>query len=256
MDPPLELPALLAERPDDTSRDVHAFDVDTSRAPSCPAFRGLVVVRNFLTPSEAADLLARIDDTPFARAQSGKLKQHFGARVNFNKRRLNASAFEGLPDYLPALDRRIRSVFGKPTNPARAWTPEVRRALDDYATTDVFVLRYRAADSSNLDLHIDDTFAYGEAIFDLSLESDSVLTFVRSTRDASGSVSHACVRAPLPARSVAMLFGPARHAWEHGIMHYDIVGRRTSLTLRTLSPALRGTPEGRRVLRIVGADAT
>jgi alkylated DNA repair protein alkB family protein 4 len=250
MDPPLELPALLAERPTAETPGIFDFDPLTASARGCPDFEGLIVLPEFLNPDEARHLLTRIEESPFALAQSGKHKQHYGAKVNFNKRRLNAAAFKGLPPYVAPLEARLRSAFrqfGELSAQAEARRDE---ALSHYETTDVFVLRYHERDASNLDLHIDDTFAYGEAIFDVSLETDSVMTFVRHPKNAASADDIQCVRAPLAARSAALLFGRARFEWEHGILPYDVRGRRTSITLRTVSSELRRTPDGSRVLEI------
>ena len=117
------------------------------------------------------------------------------------------------------------------------------------------MLRYDARDASNLDLHRDDDFAYGEIILDLSLESDSILTFV-GPGDQDGRLGGAeVVRVPLPARSLAILHGPARYEWEHGVLAYDIDDRRTSVTLRTLSEALFDTEAGTRIREIARRDA-
>ncbi len=208
----------------------------------------MILVPDFLNESQATALLSEIETTPFALAQSGKRKQHYGAKINFNKQKLNSDAFKGLPAYTQNLEQRLREAFLLETKPSAADLSERARALARYQTTDLFVLRYHERDASNLDLHTDDTFAYGEAIIDVSLESDSVLTFVRNSSSGMRPNDIECVRVPLPARSAALLYGPARFEWEHGILAYDICGRRTSITLRTLSEQLRATEEGQRVL--------
>jgi alkylated DNA repair dioxygenase AlkB len=197
-----------------------------------------------------------IGKTPFAPAQSGKTKQHFGANFNFNKRKLNVSRFHGLPEYGLVLEARLVDAFRHTLDPSSADGKAMRCALANFDTTDLFVLRYQEREASNLDLHIDDTFAYGEAIFDVSLETDSVMTFVRaeSPRHATHSIdpgaSIECIRVTLQAGSAALLYGPARYEWEHGILHYDVRGQRTSITLRTLSDPLRNTEDGKRVLEV------
>ena len=125
----------------------------------------------------------------------------------------------------------------------RDWRSKLEEALERYRTTDVFVLRYYEDDQSNLDFHSDDVFAYGEVILNLSLESNSVLSFLEHETGA-------CVRAAIPARSLAVLFGAARYEWDHAILADDVSGRRTSITLRTLSDELRGTPDGQRVMAL------
>jgi alkylated DNA repair protein alkB family protein 4 len=259
MDPPTELPAFLRERPEerdprsdpDPQIRIAAFDPTSQSCPGCPDFEGVHVFEELVTPAEADRLLAAIEEQPFRPAQSGKQKQHYGARVNFNKRKVRAEGFEGLPDWAGWLEARTRARLGLPSHGAVA----LGRAMQSFRTTDVFVLRYREQARSNLDFHVDDTFAYGEAILALSLESDSLMTFLRErpgVRERPGQRARPgeapgwdCVRVALPARSLSILYGPARFEWQHAILAYDIRGRRTSVTLRTLSAELRGTAVGR-----------
>ena len=253
MDDPLPLPLLLQNKPSayetDTKQSVetahgtlHTFDAESQIAPSCPSFSGLRLYLDAITVNEEREILAEIEQFPFALAQSGKEKQHFGAKVNFNKRRMNAKDFHGLPRLAKWVEDRARKHIEADTttdNPAM-------RALSTFKTTDYFTLRYSEKEGSNLDFHTDDRFGYGEAIIDLSLQSDSVLTFIRK-RPGKDSVD--CVRAALPARSIAFLYGDARFKWEHALLAYDISGTRTSVTLRTLSDELRTTEAGQDVLR-------
>jgi alkylated DNA repair dioxygenase AlkB len=192
----------------------------------------------------------RIDQSPFLRAQSGKLKQHYGARVNFNKRKINPSAFRGLPDYVHWIDARLRRRVEEEAPPADSNRDSLRAALARFEPTDAFVLRYHARDASNLDFHRDDEFAYGEVILDLSLETDSVLTFAENPERGEPGAPPTYIRIPLPARSLAVLHGPARFDWEHGVLAGDIEERRTSITLRTLGDSLRDSGAGRRILEV------
>lgn len=245
MDDPVPRPPIL------DGPDVHVFDLDRQTAPGRPDFEGLFVIRDALSADEADALLSEIERTPLQPSQSGKAKRHVGPRINFNKRRMNADGFAGLPAWAFDLDARIRARVAAPETGVPAVT---RAALAAHRTTDVFVLRYWPEEASNLDFHVDDVFAYGELILDVSLECDTWLTFVRG-RDGSevapdphADEPPACVRCPLPARSVAILHGPARHRWEHAVLANDVPARRTSVTLRSLGASLRDTPEGRRVL--------
>ena len=245
---PVGEPACLREREvvpgaaPDGSR-VHLFDEAGQSVPGCPAFSGLLVWRDFVSERDAERLLADIETRPFKPAQSGKAKQHFGPRMNFRKQRMNARGFEGLPEWAHELERRVRARARAEVAPAG-----LADALDAYVTTDAFVLRYEEARASNLDLHVDDTHAYGELILDLSLESDGWLTFLDADPQCGVDRPFECVRARVPARSMALLFGPARYDWCHGIRALDIEGRRTSITLRTLGSSLRSTEEGRDVM--------
>lgn len=252
---PMALPDWLAEGlaagTPPTDR-VHVFDAEGQSAPTRPDFRGVRVYPEALSPAEADALRTQIERSPFIPSQSGKQKQHFGPRFNFMRRRMNAERFDGLPEYAGWLEARLRACV----DADRAGDPNdlegCRRALDAWRTTDVFVLRYREQERANLDFHVDDLHAYGEAIVDVSLDSDSWLSFLGpfepAAAEAAAEAELVCVRVPLPARSLAVLYGPARFAWQHAILPGDVRGVRTSITLRTLAPALRETEAGRMVL--------
>ncbi len=251
MDDPVPLPRLLAaDRIETAEPDIHLFDLEPGYAPTCPEFCGLLVLRDFVTPAEEIELLEQIEASPFQPSQSGKEKQHFGPKVNFNKRRIKLGAFRGIPDYGREIEAKMRRRLASRVEQDVA----LRHALQQYETTDVFVLRYHPERRSNLDFHLDDTFAYGELILDLSLESDAALTFYRGRPKsevedpAARNAPEACVRVPLPARALAVLFGEARYGWEHALLSTDVRARRTSITLRTLSPALRRSEGGREVI--------
>ncbi|MEM9174275.1 MAG: hypothetical protein AAGC67_03505 [Myxococcota bacterium] len=246
---PLPLPPLLADgdfTPD--GRGVHAFDAETQSVPTLAGFDGVRVLPDFLSLEEARALEARLETERFVPSQSGREKLHFGPRVNFNRGRVNAARFEGLPAWAPPIEARLRN---RATRSFPRADP-VHAALAAYAMTDVFVLRYAPTRASNLDFHLDDVLAYGALILDLSLGSDSTLTLYRGRPDGEvedpDDVVPACVRVPMPARSLALLFGPARYDWEHALLVPDLPRPRTSLTFRTVSPALAATPEGRDVL--------
>ncbi len=253
------MPALLAKRPPVrdttlTESPIHFFESSSQSVPTLPEFEGLRLYPDFLSESEAGELLETLETTPFVPAQSGKGKQHYGPRINFNKKRMNAATYRGVPTYSHDLEARMRSRIQADRDFTTRGKAAIETALTAFDTTDVFVLRYQPEEMSNLDFHLDDCFAYGELIADLSLESDSFLTFFRgrpnSEIDRAGTRLEGpiCVRVELPARSLAVLYGPARFEWEHAILAYDIESQRTSVTLRTLSETLRATSDGRTVI--------
>lgn len=287
LDDPLELPPLLRTKPSPHEAllqepvktehgTIHAFDPISQTAPTCPAFSGVRLYPEAISASQEQALLEEIEQRPFSLAQSGKAKQHFGAKINFNKRKMNTKGFRGLP----ASAKRIEEIARDCIDADATLNDECAHAVASFKTTDFFALRYFEEEGSNLDFHSDDRFGYGEAILDLSLESDSVLTFIRprypntqgpfaqesgiaksatyelpkaqeaSKKPAAPRGPLDCVRVPLPARSIALLYGAARFDWEHAILAYDIRGVRTSITLRTLCEEIRKTEAGRNILAL------
>ena len=101
--------------------------------------------------------------------------------------------------------------------------------------------------------HVDTHSAFGGTLLALSLGSGVVMEFRRAPRAAAtgaadergGGGESAIERIWLPARSLLVLEGEARYAWQHGIpcRHTDRVddaivprGTRVSLTLREAMP--------------------
>ena len=234
-------PELGAEEP---GGPVHRFEPAQQCVPTLPEFAGVHLLERFLDPSDARRLLAAIERAPFQRAQSGKGKQHHGARVNFNQRRAKLGAFMGLPSWAHELVDRLHARAG-----------ELPSAFASFAPSDVFVLRYDPASASNLDFHVDDAWAYGEGILALSLESDSVMTFVPGDESSPPADAPLAVRVPLPARSLALLWGPARYAWQHAILADDIHAQRTSVTIRCLGDGLAATEAGQALKRLAARSS-
>jgi len=222
MQPRLRITEIALE-PTSSGGPVYAFDPESQSVPGCPEFSGLCLLPELLSEAEAHALISEIERHPFSPAQSGKEKQHFGPRINFKRRKIKPGPMPTLPIYTDALLARARKRLTEISTDAA-------RLLGSFCAADVFVLRYQEQAGSNLDFHIDDTSVYGELIIDLSLESDSHLTFLQEPPNATPR----CVQALLPARSLALLYGPARYDWQHAILANNIQRRRTSITLRSL----------------------
>lgn len=237
MHPPRPLPPYL-QNPEKNANHLTWFDLEQQRAPECPDFLGLRVLPQAVNARQSQDWLKDIARTSWQPGQSGKEKQHFGPKANFKKRKIAIGNFSGLPNYAHDLVTIARQLLRN--------DEEMASLLRTFQVTDAFVLRYDPRQQANLDPHIDDTFSYGEVILGLSLESDSILTFFHP----DASVRPACVRVPIPAGSLSVMYGPARFEWEHGIMAQDIQQQRTSITLRTLGDAVKSTDVGQQILSL------
>lgn len=49
---------------------------------------GLLLLEDFVSEAEEAALVAQMDSQPWLLSQSGRRKQDFGPRVNFNKKKV------------------------------------------------------------------------------------------------------------------------------------------------------------------------
>lgn len=223
---------------------------------------GIEVYEEFLTPDEESRLADGIDTREWVGSQSGRLKQDFGPRVNFKKKRVRANEFVGLPAYFTSVEQKMR------------------RWVKDFEAVELCNLDYSPKRGSCIDPHYDDWWLWGPRLVTFNLLSDTVLTLSKpeqhwmltdealldepSTNElqrapAIGQVVHdrrACkswsdefkdsisVRTPprlcvvqvaLPRRSMLVLDSDARYKWHHSILRDDITSRRIAMTVRELS---------------------
>ena len=173
---------------------------------------GLFLIHDFLDPPLADALRAFLDSRPWRTdVCTPKRTQHYGAAYP----ELSAEQSEELRAHLPPIVDMVveRAVpfFGQEPN-------------------EIMVIEY--ASGQGLDPHIDGPF-WGDVIGSLSLGREAVMRF--SPRSAPDQA----IDVPLPARSLVLMTGPARHNWYHAIppLKGNDPGRRVSLTLRTLEEA-------------------
>lgn len=189
-------------------------------------FTGFWLLEDVVDEREEDELLREIGRWPWRPSQSGRQKQDFGPKANFKKQRLKLGDARGLPQYAHVLLDRLRS-----------------RCVDlvDFEPAEFLTLSYRRELQSNHDLHVDDTWLWGDRIVGVSLLGAAVFSFFDPT---SGTM----VRVPLPRRSAYVMTGRARYDWQHGIFAEDIDESRVALTYRELTPELVATDLGREAL--------
>ena len=184
--------------------------------PSSAPIPGLGYVPDFVPPGQEAELLARIDATPW-RHDLKRRVQHYGYRYDYRARTVTPSDRLGdLPGWLAPLADRLWDA---------GW---FARRPDQ-----VIVNEYQPG--QGISAHIDCAPCFGDTIASLSLGSPAVMRFTRP--------GDAPVDLPLPARSLVVLSGEARYDWRHAIParksdpgpHGRIPrARRVSLTFRTV----------------------
>ena len=175
-----------------------------------PAVPGLVLVRGAVTAAEEGQLAERIDAAPLAPFQFGqwqgkRLTAHYGSAYDFSRHRLDAAP--PLPDWLLAARDKL--------------APQVGREPANFAAA--LVIRYDPG--AGIGWHRDRP-QYGE-VLGLSLSAPCVLRLRRRTESGFERRS-----VDLPPRSLYLLSGEVRHAWEHSIVPLEVT--RRSITLRTL----------------------
>ncbi|KAF4704976.1 alkB, alkylation repair 4, partial [Perkinsus olseni] len=208
--------------------------LETAKSDSPPP--GLLVVQDAITEADEADLLRDIYARPWKPSQSGRRKQDYGPQVNFKRRKLKCpDAFRGLPHSIDAVLPRVNCALGLPL---------------DHPWHEMVVLEYTAHRGSNIDLHQDHSWVWGDGILDLSLASDCVMTFANPKEGVYCDVH-------LPRRSACLISGPAQTEWLHGIRKEcaclaaaaAAADTRVSVTLRVLTAAMALTEEGQETVR-------
>ncbi|RXG68684.1 Alpha-ketoglutarate-dependent dioxygenase alkB-like protein 4 [Armadillidium vulgare] len=204
-----------------------------------------------------------MDQLPWDQSQSGRLKQNYGPKCNFKKRKVTPEAFEGYPNFTKFIQDRFKTL----------------NLLNSFETVEQCSLEYTPERGSSIDPHIDDCWIWGERIPTLSLLADSFLTLTKFTgRETKYNLSDAqtyprivtesglvkdfsdickefeeivsselkhteekvsyplVIRIPMPRRSLLVLYGTARYNYEHSILREDIKDRRVCITYREITP--------------------
>jgi len=221
-------------------------------------FPGIKIIKDFVTPEEEATLTSGLDDLPWDASQSGRRKQNFGPRANFNKRKAKCGPFSGFPSCTKFIQDRFA------TEPL----------LESYRTVEQCSIEYRPETGAAIEPHIDDCWIWGERIAQLNLLTDTFLTCTPHTGGTSkynledvknypqiivndevvfnpflnkistgtfqfpakDKSSNIAVKIPLPARSLLIMYGSSRYEWEHAVLREDILGRRVVIAYRELTP--------------------
>ncbi|XP_069342502.1 alpha-ketoglutarate-dependent dioxygenase alkB homolog 4 [Eulemur rufifrons] len=205
-------------------------------------FPGVMLIEDFVTREEEAEMVRLMDLEPWKLSQSGRRKQDYGPKVNFRKQKLKTEGFQGLPSFSREVVRRMGLYPG----------------LEGFRPVEQCNLDYCPERGSAIDSHLDDAWLWGERLVSLNLLSPTVLSMCREAPGslllcsapsaAPGAVvdsviapsrSVLCqeveVAIPLPRRSLLVLTGAARHQWKHAIHRRHIKARRVCATFRELS---------------------
>uniref|UniRef100_A0A5K3FRG9 Fe2OG dioxygenase domain-containing protein n=1 Tax=Mesocestoides corti TaxID=53468 RepID=A0A5K3FRG9_MESCO len=226
-----------------------AFSDESPGKPACPdhsdgfKFFGITILDEFLSEEEEADLIRKIDASPWVPSQSGRSKQDYGAKVNFKKRRISTKYFTGLPDYSRSLVERLHHRMRN--NGAR---------FKDFYPVELCNLEYLPERGAAIVPHLDDTWLWGERLVLLNLASPTRMTFTlpangpgvpgeweryktfaASYLPPSQAGLPPSVAVSLPRRSLLIIADKARFTWLHAINRNEVLMRRLSLTMRELS---------------------
>ncbi|XP_071633222.1 alpha-ketoglutarate-dependent dioxygenase alkB homolog 4 isoform X2 [Temnothorax longispinosus] len=168
-------------------------------------YPGVYIKLDFLKEDEAEELMKALDDLPWQASQSGRRKQNFGPKCNFKKRKLQLGSFNGFPKTTQFVQRKFEEI----------------PLLHGFQTVEQCSLEYDPERGASIDPHVDDCWIWGERIVTVNV------------LDIDNNV---VIRLPMPARSLMVLYGPARYKWEHSVFRQDVTSRRVCLAYRELTP--------------------
>lgn len=183
-------------------------------------FPGVFLWENFISEEEEKKLISTMDQDVWNDSQSGRRKQDFGPKVNFKKRKVRVSYFNGLPALSEKLVHRMQQ------DPS----------LEGFQPVEQCNLDYHPERGSAIDPHLDDSWLWGERLVTINMSSNTTLTMsLEQGLPELGLPEEVHVAVNLPRRSLVVLYGEARHRWKHAIHREDVHERRVCSTYRELS---------------------
>eukprot|EP00039_Didymoeca_costata_P000249 m.44807 g.44807 ORF g.44807 m.44807 type:complete len:342 (-) comp10146_c0_seq3:112-1137(-) len=190
---------------------------------------GLEVVHDLVSEEEEEDILKALSHYPCELLTRRKV-QHFGYRFDYSQNDARAKSEADFPSFNDWLLPRI--AVKKDTDSKHAYDGMKMKQWPDQLTVNIY------EPGGGIPPHVDSHSPFEESIASLSLGSDIVIEFWPIHVGKKG-----CVNVHLPRRSLMIMNGEARYAWQHGIaarktdiLNHAVVNRltRTSLTYRTI----------------------
>ncbi|XP_075248847.1 alpha-ketoglutarate-dependent dioxygenase alkB homolog 4-like [Convolutriloba macropyga] len=190
---------------------------------------GIFVFCSFMDPKYEAKIIEEIECFQWKASQSGRLKQDFGPKPNFKKKKLRLESFTGLPSFSEKLLPKLKV--------------EANGVLDDFEAVEQCHLDYDPIRGSHIDMHYDDFWLWGDRLVTVNLLSDSIISLTHPQLPYTVLIGQ-------PRYSVVVLSSEARNEWLHGIYPNHIIDRRVAITYRELTKEMKSTEVGRKVTEI------
>lgn len=187
------------------------------------SIQGIYVRRNFVDAREESYLMDEIGQTNWVESQSGRFKQDFGPKANFNRKKLKCTTFTGLPEYSKFLIDRLYERT----------EDELSGLVGSFVPVELCNLRYEPSRAACIDSHIDDVWLWGDRIITCNLQANTFLTLKPSTQLTRPPCGNVLI--PMERRSLLVLYGDARYKWMHSIERNHVLQTRCAITLRELS---------------------
>lgn len=248
---------------DPKTNEIHEDGKEEERRP----FKGIKIIENFVTEEEEARLVKDLDDIPWDASQSGRRKQNFGPKTNFKKRKAKLGAFEGFPattkfvqdrfeeqvaclkgfrsveqcsiEYEPSRGSCIEPhiddcwIWGERIVQLNLLSDSILTMIPYDRSLDERQDRYNLPDVRRYPKILDDS---GDKVLFNPVEGDVEKNEGHYDLRPFDGLLHACVKIPLPRRSLLVMHGEPRYDWKHCIFRRDIHDRRIVLAYRELTP--------------------
>ncbi|MDB4430906.1 alpha-ketoglutarate-dependent dioxygenase AlkB [Pseudomonadales bacterium] len=174
--------------------------------------KGLVYIPNYISVENEAYMLKTADEAVWDTTLKRRT-QHYGWRYDYKARKVTQEMKLGaLPHFVSRIAKSV------------VWNGLAMQEPDQAILNEYQV-------GQGIGFHIDCEPCFGDKIFSLSLGSSAVMNFKRG--DTKRSIL-------LEPRSLLMMYGDARHLWQHSIPSRKSDNgiartRRVSVTLRTVT---------------------
>ena len=195
---------------------------------------GIFLLNEFISRSEEILLTNEIYKSKWTDSQSGRFKQDFGPKANFNKKKLKFTTFTGLPYYSRLIMDKFVDI----------------EALMGFRPVELCNLRYEPERAACIDPHYDDFWLWGERLVTVNLNANTFLKLTPGLHESLTPVKDCEVLIPLRRRSLVVLTKEARFKWMHSISKAHIKSTRLAITLRELSGQFADDPVGAQIERL------
>lgn len=184
---------------------------------------GIHLIKNFINAHEEAMLIDEMNRSKWVDSQSGRYKQDFGPKANFNKKKLKYTTFTGLPHYSKFLVDRFAPL------------------AKDFVPVELCNLKYENKRGACIDPHLDDVWLWGNRLITVNLLSNTFLT-LKPIKHRLEQLGDCEVLIPLSRFSLLILGDEARYEWFHAIKKTHITSTRIAITFRELSDEFKHKP--------------
>ncbi len=184
---------------------------------------GIRLIENFIDANEETMLIEQMNQSKWVDSQSGRYKQDFGPKANFNKKKLKYTTFTGLPHYSKFIVDRFAPF------------------VNDFIPVELCNLKYENKRGACIDPHLDDVWLWGNRLITVNLLSNTFLT-LKPIKQRLQELGDCEVLIPLSRFSLLILGDEARYEWFHAIKKTHIASTRIAITLRELSGEFKHKP--------------